>query len=288
MRLGLGALPSRAACTPGPRPALHASPFQRPQRSAGMDKVTPRLPWAGGREAGPSPRPGRRGCSHSWQLGTAGPHPRCGRAGAAERSPEVGPAMARDRPPGRGCSPLSRCLLGAALLLGLRLCAELRRTGPRPPARSAPPRPPAPHLPPAPGPARGASRRQVTYVRSGRRAPPGGGGSGTLETGCCAPRGRPGRKVSGKRAVWGSRRHPPSPPPAGPCARASPAVPPGPSGSLSPALLRAAPLVRRSRQRSGAEQRPRVFHEGLLAAPVCRPRGHAGRRTESCFSLTFE
>ncbi|XP_070274020.1 probable methyltransferase-like protein 24 isoform X1 [Myotis yumanensis] len=104
--------------------------------------------------------------------------------------------MARDRPPGRGCSPLSRCLLGAALLLGLRLCAELRRAGPRPPARSAPPRPPAPHLPPAPGPARGASRRQVTYVRSGRRAPPGGGGSGTLETGCCAPRARPGRKGS--------------------------------------------------------------------------------------------
>ncbi|XP_036105116.1 methyltransferase-like protein 24 isoform X1 [Molossus molossus] len=104
--------------------------------------------------------------------------------------------MGRERPPGRGCSSLSRCLLGAALLLGLRLCAELRRAGSPSPARGAPPapRPPAPHLPPAPGPPRGASRRQVTYVRSGRRAPPGGGGSGTPEPGCCAPRGRPRRK----------------------------------------------------------------------------------------------
>ncbi|XP_058590938.1 probable methyltransferase-like protein 24 isoform X2 [Neofelis nebulosa] len=106
--------------------------------------------------------------------------------------------MARERPPGRGCGVLRRCVVGAALLLGLRLCAELRRAGPRPPARSAPPGPapgpPGPHLPPAPGPPRGASRRQVTYVRSGRRAPPEGGGSGTPEPGCCAPRGRPRRK----------------------------------------------------------------------------------------------
>ncbi|CAK6446694.1 unnamed protein product [Pipistrellus nathusii] len=104
--------------------------------------------------------------------------------------------MARERPPGRGRSALSRCLLGAALLLlGLRLCAELRRAGPPPPARSAPPRPPAPPPPPAPGPPRGAGRRQVTYVRSGRRAR-GGGGSGTPDTGCCAPRARPRRKGS--------------------------------------------------------------------------------------------
>ncbi|XP_064342853.1 probable methyltransferase-like protein 24 isoform X2 [Camelus dromedarius] len=106
--------------------------------------------------------------------------------------------MAWERPPGRGCSALRRCLLGAAVLLGLRLCVELRRTGPRLPARSArpdpAPRPPGPHLLPAPGPLRGASRRQVTYVRSGRRAPPGGGGSGTPEPGCCAQRGRLRRK----------------------------------------------------------------------------------------------
>ncbi|XP_036920935.1 methyltransferase-like protein 24 [Sturnira hondurensis] len=106
--------------------------------------------------------------------------------------------MAREKSPGRGCSSLSRCLLGAALLVGLRLCAELRRAGPQPPARSAPPNTasplPAAHVRPAPGPPRGASWRQVTYVRSGRRAPPGGGGSGTPEPGCCAPLGRPRRK----------------------------------------------------------------------------------------------
>ncbi|KAM6181419.1 putative methyltransferase-like protein 24 [Erethizon dorsatum] len=93
--------------------------------------------------------------------------------------------MARERPPGRGCGALPGCLLGAALLLGLRLCVELRRAGSGAPARSAPPgpvpRPPAPHLPPAPGPPRGASRRQVTYVRRGRR---------TREPSCCAaPKG---------------------------------------------------------------------------------------------------
>lgn len=126
---------------------------------------------------------------------------------AAERSPGRVPAMAWERPAGRGCGALRRCVLGAALLLGLRLCAELRPSGLRPPARSAAPgpapRPPGPHLPPAPGPPRGASRRQVTYVRSGRRAPPEGGGSGTPEPGCCAPRGRPRRKVSVKRCSRG-------------------------------------------------------------------------------------
>ncbi|XP_053520921.1 probable methyltransferase-like protein 24 isoform X2 [Artibeus jamaicensis] len=116
--------------------------------------------------------------------------------------------MAREKSPGRGCSSLSRCLLGAALLVGLRLCAELRRAGPRPPARSAPPNPapplPAAHVRPAPGPPRGASRRQVTYVRSGRRAPPGGGGSGTPEPGCCAPRGSPRRKIACDHMSTGS------------------------------------------------------------------------------------
>ncbi|XP_006839996.1 PREDICTED: methyltransferase-like protein 24 [Chrysochloris asiatica] len=106
--------------------------------------------------------------------------------------------MARERPPGRGCGDLRLCLLGAALLLGLRLCAELRCAGPGPPIGSAlpgqAPGSPGLHLPPTPGPQRGASRRQVTYVRSGRRAPPGGGGRGTPEPGCCAPRGLPRRK----------------------------------------------------------------------------------------------
>ncbi|XP_061283589.1 probable methyltransferase-like protein 24 isoform X1 [Bos javanicus] len=103
--------------------------------------------------------------------------------------------MARERLPGRGCCALRRCLLAAALLLGLRLCAELQRAGPQPPALSPQPgqapRPPGSHLQPAPGQLRGASRRQVTYVRSGRRAPAGGSRSGTPEPGCCALRGRP-------------------------------------------------------------------------------------------------
>uniref|UniRef100_A0A8C6D3Q7 Methyltransferase like 24 n=1 Tax=Moschus moschiferus TaxID=68415 RepID=A0A8C6D3Q7_MOSMO len=103
--------------------------------------------------------------------------------------------MARERLPGRGCRALRRCLLAAALLLGLRLCAELQRAGPQPQAPSSPPgqapRPPGSHLQPAPGQLRGARRRQVTYVRSGRRAPAGGGRSGTPEPGCCALRGRP-------------------------------------------------------------------------------------------------
>ncbi|XP_053520922.1 probable methyltransferase-like protein 24 isoform X3 [Artibeus jamaicensis] len=85
--------------------------------------------------------------------------------------------MAREKSPGRGCSSLSRCLLGAALLVGLRLCAELRRAGPRPPARSAPPNPapplPAAHVRPAPGPPRGASRRQIAcdHMSTGSPAP---------------------------------------------------------------------------------------------------------------------
>lgn len=126
------------------------------------------------------------------------------RSGAPGRAQ---PAMARERLPGRGCCALRRCLLAAALLLGLRLCAELQRAGPQPPALSSPPgqapRPPGSHLQPAPGQLRGASRRQVTYVRSGRRAPARGGRSGTPEPGCCALRGRPRLKVSCKRCNLG-------------------------------------------------------------------------------------
>ncbi|MBZ3879322.1 Methyltransferase-like protein 24 [Sciurus carolinensis] len=126
--------------------------------------------------------------------------------------------MVRERPQGRSCGALHRCLLGAALLLGLRLCVELRRAGSGPPVRSASrgpiPRPPGPHLPLAPVPPRGASKRQVTYVRSGRRAPPGGGGSRTPEPSCCSPRGRLRRKVSCKPGSLGPWIRIPHPDPA--------------------------------------------------------------------------
>ncbi|XP_052020263.1 LOW QUALITY PROTEIN: probable methyltransferase-like protein 24 [Apodemus sylvaticus] len=103
--------------------------------------------------------------------------------------------MATAKPPGRGCGALPRWLLGAALLLGLRLCMELRHVGSRPPGRRDPPGPPRTHVLPAPGPPRGARRRQVTYVRSGRRALPRGGRSTTPpEPSCCAQRGLPRRK----------------------------------------------------------------------------------------------
>ncbi|XP_051031518.1 probable methyltransferase-like protein 24 [Phodopus roborovskii] len=104
--------------------------------------------------------------------------------------------MATARPPGRGCGALPRWLLGAALLLGLRLCIELHRAGSGSPGRRDPPGPPRPHLLPPPDPPRGASRRQVTYVRSGRRALPRGGGTTTPEPSCCTPRGLPRRKGS--------------------------------------------------------------------------------------------
>lgn len=105
--------------------------------------------------------------------------------------------MATAKPPGRGCGALARWLLGVALLLGLRLCMELRHAGSGPPGGRDPPGPPRTHLLPAPGPPRGARRRQVTYVRSGRRALPRGGGSKTSpEPSCCAQRGLPRRKVS--------------------------------------------------------------------------------------------
>lgn len=103
--------------------------------------------------------------------------------------------MGTARSPGRGCGALTRWLLGAVLLLGLRLCMELRQAGSGPPGRRDPPGPPGPpHVLLAPGPPRGARRRQVTYVRSGRRAPPRGGGGTTPEPSCCAQRGLPRRK----------------------------------------------------------------------------------------------
>lgn len=209
--MGLGpesglAEPPAVACAAGTPPGPSSlSPASR-ALSTGLAKVTPRLPWTEGGGSEPAPRP----AWESPQLAARpeGPHPGCGsvRAGGGAQ-PRARPAMAWERLPGRGCGALHRCLLGAALLLGLRLCTELRRAGAQPPARSGlpgpAPRPPEPPLPPAPAQRRGASRRQVTYVRSGRRAPPGGGGSGTQEPGCCPPRGRPRRKVSCKRYSLG-------------------------------------------------------------------------------------
>lgn len=213
---------------PGPpevRPRSRASP--------GTPPAPPRLAPSRGRAARPGrirlrrgflgPEEGRRvralaaargavSTVGGWDRGATSLAP------AAALSPGWASAMARERPPGRGCGSLSQCLLGAALLLGLRLCAELRGAGPRSPARSAPPAPapaprlPAPPLPPARGPPLGASRRQVTYVRSGRRAPHGGGGGGTPEPGCCAPRARPRRKVSSNPATEGPDPAPRWPP----------------------------------------------------------------------------
>ncbi|XP_051020418.1 probable methyltransferase-like protein 24 [Acomys russatus] len=102
--------------------------------------------------------------------------------------------MATARPPGCGCRALSRWLLGAALLLGLRLCMELRQAGSGLPGRRDPPGPPRLHGRPASSPPRGARRRQVTYVRSERRALPPGGGSKPPEPSCCGQRGLPRRK----------------------------------------------------------------------------------------------
>lgn len=113
--------------------------------------------------------------------------------------------MATAKPSGRGCGALPRWLLGAALLLGLRLCMELRHAGSGPPGRRDPPGLPRTLKLPAPGPPLGARRRQVTYVRSGRRALPRVGESTTPpEPSCCAQRELPRRKVSCK-----PRRHGP-------------------------------------------------------------------------------
>ncbi|ERE82658.1 putative UPF0624 protein [Cricetulus griseus] len=71
---------------------------------------------------------------------------------------------------------------------------ELHRPGSGSPGRHDPPGPPRPHLLSPPDPPRGARRRQVTYVRSGRRALPRGGGTTTLEPSCCTPGGLPSRK----------------------------------------------------------------------------------------------
>uniref|UniRef100_A0A8C6EJD9 Methyltransferase like 24 n=2 Tax=Microcebus murinus TaxID=30608 RepID=A0A8C6EJD9_MICMU len=182
---GVGAQP-RAA--PGPPPL---APSSGRARSAGRDKVTPRLPRWGGGEAGPSPRPGPRGSSHSWQLGLPGPQP-CSRPGAARGTPSLSPGRGPRHGPEhrRGCG-LRRGLL-APRCCSAALCAELCPARPTRPQR--PPGPPSGRpAAPARAPPRGA-RRQVTYVRSARRAPPGGGGSGTPEPSCCAPRGRPRRK----------------------------------------------------------------------------------------------
>lgn len=80
-----------------PRSAHH--PSSGGARSAGQDKVTPRLPRSGGREAGLSPRPGPRGSSHSWPLRPAGLHPCC-RSGAARGTPRVAPWPGRGLPGG--------------------------------------------------------------------------------------------------------------------------------------------------------------------------------------------
>lgn len=158
--------------------------------------MTQRLSRTEDREAGPSSSPSRLWGEFLVRAARApGARSRvqtwcCARV--AKRSPGPTPGMGREMPPRRGCGTLRRCLFGAALLLGLRLCAELRRAAARPPTWGAPPGPaippPGPYWQRASGPPRGASRRQVTYVRSGRRAP--------KEPGCCAPRGHPRRKVS--------------------------------------------------------------------------------------------
>lgn len=126
------------------------------------------------------------------------------RVGAREQREAGVPAMGTAKPPGRGCGALPRWLLGAALLLGLRLCMELRHAGSGPPGRRDLRGPPRTHLLPAPGPLRGTRRRQVTYVRSGRRALPRGGVSTTPpEPSCCAQLGLPSRKVSCKSCRHG-------------------------------------------------------------------------------------
>lgn len=88
-------MPSRAASTsgtpPGPPPLAPSS-----GRRARLGRIRLRRGFLGqgGREAGPSPRPGPRGSSHSWQPGTAGPHPCCppgATRGPLSAVPRVGP-----------------------------------------------------------------------------------------------------------------------------------------------------------------------------------------------------
>ncbi|KAM5256529.1 LOW QUALITY PROTEIN: putative methyltransferase-like protein 24 [Ctenodactylus gundi] len=101
--------------------------------------------------------------------------------GRAPQGGGGGGGTSRPPCPGRGPRALVRCLLGAAFLLGLRLCVELRRAPAASPARPrAAPGPPPPRAPPRPPPR--APRGQVTYVRRARRTP---------EPRCCAPRARP-------------------------------------------------------------------------------------------------
>lgn len=92
-----GSSPAEPPAPPGRRPAPLA-PSRGRARSAGQDKVTPRLSWTAGREAGPSPRPGPRGSSHRGRLGPAGPSPSC-RPGAAS---EPLSAARAGSPPWRG------------------------------------------------------------------------------------------------------------------------------------------------------------------------------------------
>lgn len=173
-----GALPPTSSGTPGARvlaspsllhlrdPTRHAAPhpFQRPARSAGQDKVTPRLPWTAGREAGPSPRPGPRGSSHRGRLGPAGPHPRC-RPGAACGPPSLAPGPAplpwrgRGRPGGaaascagvwsapRCCSACDCARSCAAPGPGPRPVAPRRARLPGRPGRTCRPRPARPEAP---------------------------------------------------------------------------------------------------------------------------------------------
>lgn len=183
-----------AGCTPSPPPlALPAV--------AGQDKVTPGPPLSQGRRRAAGEMPQLAVRAHGGRFSAGG---RELRVGPREQPETRVPAMATAKPPGRGCGALPRWLLGAALLLGLRLCMELRHAGSGPLGRRDPPGPPRTHLLPALGPSRGARRRQVTYVRSGRRALPRGGGS-TMppEPSCCAQRGLPRRKVSCKSCRHG-------------------------------------------------------------------------------------
>lgn len=162
---GVGFLAGQAACTPwtppGPPPL---APSSGRALSARQDKVTPRFPWTGGREAGPSPRPGPRGSSHSWQLENAGPHPCC-RPGAARgrlnAAPRVGPGHGEGEAARKGLQhpgPVSAWRCAAARPAALRGAAARWASAPSP-QRPAGPSPRASRTAPAAR-ARPAARRQ--------------------------------------------------------------------------------------------------------------------------------
>lgn len=194
LRISSPVMPS-PGCTPSPPPITLPA-------AAGQDKVTLGPPQSQGRRRAAGELPQLAARARGGRFSAGGPELRVG----PRAQPEARvPAMATAKPLGRGCGALPRWLLGAALLLGLRLCTELRQAGSGPPGRRDAPGPPRTHLLPAPGPPRGARRRQVTYVRSGRRALPRGGGSATPpEPSCCAQQGLPRRKVSCKPCRHGS------------------------------------------------------------------------------------